>query len=43
MQILHIQIEAYRRVIQGVDRNSDLRSLNDAQLLTYVTSKMWNP
>ncbi|KAI0000866.1 malic enzyme [Russula vinacea] len=28
---------------EGVDRNSDLRSLSDAQLLTYVTSKMWNP
>ncbi|KAH9046832.1 malic enzyme [Lactarius hengduanensis] len=28
---------------EDVDRNSDLRSLNDAQLLTYVTSKMWNP
>ena len=42
-QNLHIQIEAYRRVIQGVDRNSDLRSLSDEQLLTYVTSKMWNP
>lgn len=37
------KFEAYRRVIQGVDRNSDLRSLSDAQLLTYVTSKMWNP
>ncbi|KAF8483826.1 malic enzyme [Russula ochroleuca] len=36
-------IEAYRRAIQGVDRNSALRSLGDAQLLTYVTSKMWNP
>ncbi|KAI0302401.1 malic enzyme [Multifurca ochricompacta] len=28
---------------EGVDRNSDLRSLSDAQLLTYITSKMWNP
>jgi malate dehydrogenase (oxaloacetate-decarboxylating)(NADP+) len=28
---------------EGVDRNSDLRSLGDVQLLTYVTSKMWNP
>ncbi|KAI0294436.1 malic enzyme [Russula brevipes] len=28
---------------EGVDRNHDLRSLSDAQLLTYVTSKMWNP
>ncbi|KAI0002152.1 malic enzyme [Russula compacta] len=28
---------------EGVDRYSDLRSLSDAQLLTYVTRKMWNP
>lgn len=28
---------------EGVDRNSDLRSLSEAQLLTYVKSKMWNP
>jgi malate dehydrogenase (oxaloacetate-decarboxylating)(NADP+) len=41
--ILHTQFESYRRVIQGVDRNSDLRSLSEAQLLTYVKSKMWNP
>ena len=37
------QIESYRRVIQGVDRNNDLRSLSEAQLLMYVKSKMWNP
>ncbi|KAF8504797.1 malic enzyme [Russula emetica] len=28
---------------EGVDRNSDLRSLSEAQLLTYVKIKMWNP
>ncbi|KAN0125581.1 hypothetical protein V8E52_000788 [Russula decolorans] len=28
---------------EGVDRNNDLRSLSEAQLLTFVKSKMWNP
>ncbi|KAH9976222.1 malic enzyme [Lactifluus volemus] len=28
---------------EGVDRNRDLRALNDSQLLTHVTKKMWNP
>jgi malate dehydrogenase (oxaloacetate-decarboxylating)(NADP+) len=37
------KLKSYRRVVQGVDRNSDLRSLSEAQLLTYVKSKMWNP
>jgi malate dehydrogenase (oxaloacetate-decarboxylating)(NADP+) len=37
------QIKSYRRVIQGVDRNSDLWSLSEAQLLAYVKGKMWNP
>jgi len=27
----------------NVDRNGDLRTLSDDQLLAYVTSKMWNP
>jgi malate dehydrogenase (oxaloacetate-decarboxylating)(NADP+) len=43
INILHTQFESYRRIIQGVDRNNDLRSLSEAQLLTYVKSKMWNP
>jgi malate dehydrogenase (oxaloacetate-decarboxylating)(NADP+) len=42
-EFLHSQIESHRRVIQGVDRNSDLWSLSEAQLLMYVKSKMWNP
>ncbi|KAI0282790.1 malic enzyme [Russula aff. rugulosa BPL654] len=28
---------------EGVDRNSDLWSLSEAQLLAYVKGKMWNP
>ena len=42
-QFSHVDGRAYRRIIQGVDRNGDLRFLTDEQLLAYVTSKMWNP
>jgi malate dehydrogenase (oxaloacetate-decarboxylating)(NADP+) len=28
---------------QGVDRSSDLRSMSDAELLSFVESKMWDP
>lgn len=40
---MHADGRPYRRIIQGVDMNGDLRTLSDEQLLAYVTGKMWNP
>ena len=42
-QFSHDNGRTYGWIIQGVDRNGDLRFLTDEQLLAYVTSKMWNP
>ncbi|KAG6854493.1 hypothetical protein C0991_006095 [Blastosporella zonata] len=40
----HIAMEVIRAAQKaGVDRSTDLRAMNDAQLLKFVNGKMWNP
>jgi hypothetical protein len=49
-QLRKLYVSRYRYILattdiflQGVDRSPDLRKLNDAELLAFIETKMWNP